>query len=110
MVSVDMLGESFQYILYGRTGRKLYGSTTAVTILKRWRAGWPSTSSSWSWSGEQPSGGDTAWELWERSLVPKLLSGAGTWFGGECEEAIQICDDVQNFYWIVMLKVPDTEF
>ena len=49
-----------------------------------------------------------AWELWERSLVPKLLSGAGTWFGGECKEAIQICDDVQNFYWRVMLKVPES--
>ena len=49
-----------------------------------------------------------AWELWERSLVPKLLSGAGTWFGGECKEAMQICDDVQNFYWRVMLKVPES--
>ena len=43
----------------GRTGRKLYGSTTAVTILKRWRACWSWPSSSWSWSGEQPSGGGT---------------------------------------------------
>ena len=49
-----------------------------------------------------------AWELWERSLVPKLFSGAGTWFGGECKEAIQICDDVQNFYWRVILKVPES--
>ena len=49
-----------------------------------------------------------AWELWESSLVPKVLSGAGTWFGGECKEAIQICDDVRNFYWRVMLKVPES--
>ena len=49
-----------------------------------------------------------AWELWERSLVPKLLSGAGTWFGGECKEAVKICDDLQNFYWRVMLKVPES--
>ena len=42
-----------------------------------------------------------AWELWERSLLPKFLSGAGTWFGGECKEAIKI-------YWRVMLKVPES--
>ena len=49
-----------------------------------------------------------AWELWERSMVPKLLSGAGTWFGGDCRETIKICDDLQNFYWRVMLKVPES--
>ena len=49
-----------------------------------------------------------AWELWERSLVPKLLSGGGTWFGGECKEAVKLCDDEQNFYWRVVLKVPES--
>ena len=47
-----------------------------------------------------------AWELWEKALVPKLLSGAGTWFGGECKEAIKICDDLQNFFWRVMFRNP----
>ena len=49
-----------------------------------------------------------AWELWERALVPKLLSGAGTWFGGECKGAVKICDDLQNFFWRVMLQVPES--
>ena len=49
-----------------------------------------------------------AWVLWERALVPKLLSGAGTWFGGECKEAIDVCDGVQNFFWRVMLGVPES--
>ena len=39
-----------------------------------------------------------AWELWEGSLVPKLLSGAGTWFWGDWTETVKICDDLQNFY------------
>ena len=29
-------------------------------------------------------------------------------FGGECKEAIKICDDLQNFFWRVMLKVPES--
>ena len=49
-----------------------------------------------------------AWKLWERSLVPKLVSGAGTWFGGDCKETVKICDDLQNFEWRVMLKVPES--
>ena len=36
-------------------------------------------------------------ELWERALIPSLLSEAGTWIG-DCKEAIDICDDLQNFF------------
>ena len=50
-----------------------------------------------------------AWELWERAIIPSLLSGAGTWFGGkECTDAIKLCDQLQNFYWRVMLRVPES--
>ena len=49
-----------------------------------------------------------AWELWEKALVPSLLSGAGTWFGpGGCKTAIELCDKTQNFFWRVMLSVPE---
>ena len=48
-----------------------------------------------------------AWELWEKALIPSLLSGAGTWFG-KCEKAIDLCDDLQNFFWRVMLTVPES--
>ena len=46
-------------------------------------------------------------ELWERALIPSLLSGAGTWIG-DCQEAIDICDDLQNFFWRVILRVPES--
>ena len=42
-------------------------------------------------------------ELWERALILSLLSGAGTWIG-DCKEAINICEDIQNFFWRVTLK------
>ena len=42
-------------------------------------------------------------ELWERALILSLLSGAGTWIG-DCKEAIHICEDIQNFFWRVILK------
>ena len=38
-----------------------------------------------------------AWELWERALIPSLLSGAATWLG-DCKEAFGLCDKLQNFY------------
>ena len=34
----------------------------------------------------------SARELWERALIPSLLSGAGTWLG-ECKEAIGLLED-----------------
>ena len=49
----------------------------------------------------------TAWELWEKALVPSLLSGAGTWIG-DIRAAVDICDDLQNFFWRVILKVPES--
>ena len=48
-----------------------------------------------------------AWELWEKALIPNLLSGAGTWLG-DCREAIKLCDNLQNFFWRVLLKVPES--
>ena len=48
-----------------------------------------------------------AWELWEKALIPSLLSGAGTWIGN-IEEAISQCNKIQNFYWRTILKVPDS--
>ena len=38
------------------------------------------------------------------SSHPSLLSGAGTWLGG-CTTAVELCNDVQNFFWRVMLGV-----
>ena len=50
-----------------------------------------------------------AWELWEKAMVPSLLSGAGTWFGPKGGKlAIDMCENLQNFYWRVMLKVPES--
>ena len=48
-----------------------------------------------------------AWELWERALLPSLLSGAGTWFG-DYQSTVNLCDELQNFFWRVMLKVPES--
>ena len=48
-----------------------------------------------------------AWELWERALIPSLLSGAGTWLGN-IGEAISRCNKIQNFYWRTILKLPES--
>ena len=48
-----------------------------------------------------------AWELWEKALVPSLLSGAGTWIG-EASRAINLCDNIQHFFWRVVLRVPES--
>ena len=48
-----------------------------------------------------------AWELWERALVPSLLSGAGTWLG-DTREAEKLCNKLQAFYWRVILNVPES--
>ena len=48
-----------------------------------------------------------AGELWERVLVPSLLSGAGTWIG-DIREATKLCNSIQAFYWRVVLKVPES--
>ena len=36
----------------------------------------------------------SAWELWEKALIPSLLSGCGTWFG-KCETTVDLCDDTK---------------
>ena len=48
-----------------------------------------------------------AWELWERALLPSLLSGAGTWLG-KIDEAVKLCNKIQNFYWRIICKVPES--
>ena len=39
--------------------------------------------------------------------MPSLLAGAGTWIG-VTKETIDFCDSLQNFYWRVILKVPES--
>ena len=46
-----------------------------------------------------------AWELWEKAMVPSLLSGAGTWVGATLDE-YERCDKLQDMFWRVMLEVP----
>ena len=48
-----------------------------------------------------------AWELWERALIPSLLAGAGTWIG-DVQEAVKFCNTIQEFYWKMILKIPDS--
>ena len=48
-----------------------------------------------------------AWELWERAMVPSLLSGAGTWTGITSTE-IERLDKIQDFFWRVILRVPES--
>ena len=48
-----------------------------------------------------------ALELWERAIVPSLHSGSGTWFG-ECKKSVELCDQLQNFFWRLILKVPES--
>ena len=44
---------------------------------------------------------------WEKALIPSLLIGSGTWFG-VCDQAVDLCDDIQNFFWRVMSMVPES--
>ena len=48
-----------------------------------------------------------AWELWEKAMVPSLLSGAGTWVGATGNEYDR-CDKLQEMFWRVMLEVPES--
>ena len=52
-------------------------------------------------------GMSAAWELWEKALLPSLLSGSGTWLG-DCQKTVDLCDDIQNFFWRVMFTVPES--
>ena len=50
-----------------------------------------------------------AWEIWEKAMIPSLLSGAVTWFGLKGNmKTINMCDQLQNFFWRVMLTVPES--
>ena len=48
-----------------------------------------------------------AWEIWEKAMVPSLLSGAGTWMGITSTE-IERLDKIQELFWRVMLRVPES--
>ena len=39
----------------------------------------------------------SAWILWEKALVPSLISGARTWLG-DCTKAAELCDYIQKYY------------
>jgi hypothetical protein len=45
-----------------------------------------------------------AWEIWEKALIASLLNASGTWCG-ICHDRVNLCDDLQNFFWRVMLGV-----
>ena len=49
----------------------------------------------------------SALELWEKAMVPSLLSGEGTWLGATISE-YEICDKIQDMFWRVMLEVPES--
>ena len=51
------------------------------------------------------AGLEAAVELWEKALIPSLLNGAGSWLGN-IKDAVKLCNDIQNFYWRVMLEIP----
>ena len=47
------------------------------------------------------------WELWERALIPSLLSG--TWFGpGDGKAAVDLHDKPHNFFLRLILTVPES--
>ena len=48
-----------------------------------------------------------AWELWEKALLPPLLSEAGTCIG-DITKAANMCNDIQNFFWRAVLSVPES--
>ena len=48
-----------------------------------------------------------ACELWNRAIILSLLSGADTWFGlKKNKRAIELSDSNQNYFWRVILTVP----
>ena len=48
-----------------------------------------------------------AWVLWEKALLPSLLSGAETWLGNIGESG-KLCKQIQSFYWRVICQVPES--
>ena len=51
------------------------------------------------------SGMMAAKEIWERAIVPSLLSGAGTWIESTVE-AEEMCEELQELFWRVMMEIP----
>ena len=49
----------------------------------------------------------SAWILWEKALVPSLISGAGSWFD-DCTKAAELCDMIQQYFWRKILAVPNS--
>ena len=49
----------------------------------------------------------SAWILWEKALVPSLISGAGSWLG-DCTKAAELCDSIQQYFWRKILSVPNS--
>ena len=47
------------------------------------------------------------WQQQNYGRKPSLLSRARTWLG-ECKDAITLCDQLQNFFWRVILKVSES--
>ena len=48
-----------------------------------------------------------AWELWERAMIPSLLSGARTWLG-DVRDTEKFCNSIQEFYWRTILEIPES--
>ena len=48
-----------------------------------------------------------AWELWEKAMLPSLLSGAGTWMGITSTKEDKL-DRIQDLFWRVMLRMPES--
>ena len=48
-------------------------------------------------------------EIWERAMIPSVLSGACTWFGlkGNMKK-IYLCEDLHNHFWRVLLAVTES--
>ena len=94
MLHGGSLGESALATVEDRAG-KIKGATLEIkTIIEEFQM--------------QAIGGMmAAWELWEKAIIPSLLSGAGTWIGN-CSKAVDLCDKLQNFFWRVMLSVPES--
>ena len=44
-------------------------------------------------------------EIWERAIVPSLLSGAGTWIESTVE-AEEMCEELQELFWRVIMEMP----
>ena len=94
MIHDDGSGRSAEATVEERTGRIKGAAMEIKAIIEEFQM--------------QAMGGlMAAWELWEKALVPSLLSGAGTWTG-DIKRAVDMCDKIQEFFWRVVLTVPES--